>query len=449
MTPEALVARWRNDSSADALVWRDRTLSYCDLTSSVERQRHMLQRQRIAPGALVVLEADFSPTAIAMLFALWLEQAIVFPLMPEVADHEGRRGVLPRGDWRLTVAPDESVAVMRGIEGVRHDLVDRLRAEGAPGLLLRSSGSTGTPKTIVHDVRRLLAKFAAPRTAYRTLAFLLFDHIGGLDTLLVTLAHGGCLVVPTGRSPDQVAEAIARHHVEVLPASPTFLNLLLMSGAHHRHDVSSLRIVTYGTEVMPDSVLQRLTAAWPHVRLVQKFGTSELGTLRSQSRTSESPWVRIGGDGVEWRVVDGMLELRSTTAMLGYLDAPSPFTSDGWLQTGDTVEVDGEYLRFRGRQTDIINVGGRKVYPSEVESVLLRAPGVLEATVSGEASALIGTLIKAVVRVAGDSTDDAERVRLRRFAHDHLLSYQVPQRFVVTRKPLHTERFKARRQEPV
>jgi long-chain acyl-CoA synthetase len=442
MTADDLVARWRAWPDADAVIWQDRRVCYGELESDVERHRRTLRDQGIVPGATVVLEADFSPAAIAVLFALWLERAVVLPLIPEVAE----RDAPGFGEWRLTVAADESVAVDRRIDETRSDLIDWLRAERAPGVLVRTSGSAGTPKTIVHDLRRVLRNFERPRIGLRTLALLLFDHVAGLDTLLAVVSRGGCLVVPRGRTPDPVAEAIARHRVELLPASPTFLNLLVLSGVHERHDLSSLRIVSYGTEVMPDSTLQRLGALWPHVRFVQKYGLTETGgALRSRSRSSDSRWLQIGGEGVDWRVVDGLLELRCDTAMLGYLDAPSPFTTDGWLQTGDAVDVDGEYLRVRGRQSDMMNVGGSKVYPSEIETVLLAAPGVLEATVSGEASPLIGTVIKAVVRVAGNEPNDAERARLRQFAQERLVAYKVPQRLVVTREPLHTERFKARR----
>jgi long-chain acyl-CoA synthetase len=445
MTADDLVVRWRTCPDADAVVWNNRTVSYRELEFEVERQRRALRDRGIRAGATVVLEADFSPIAIALLFALWLERAIVLPLVPKVAERCNPHV----GAWRLTVAADESLTVTQRIEETHCDLIERLRGECAPGLLVRTSGSEGAPKTIVHDARRLLRSFERPRAGHRTLAFLLFDHIAGVDTLLAALSRGGCLVVPRGRTPDLVADAISRHRVEVLPASPTFLNLLVLSGAHERHDFSSLRIVTYATEVMPDSTLHRLTAAWPHVKFVQKYGLSETSTLRSQLRTADSRWLRLGVEGVDWRVVDGLLEIRSETTMLGYLDAPSPFTIDGWLKTGDAVEVDGEYLRVRGRRSDMLNVGGSKVYPSEIETVLLAAPRVLEATVSGEANPLIGTAIKAVVRVAGDEPNDVERARLRQFAQERLVPYQVPQRLVVTREPLHTERFKARRRSSV
>lgn len=436
MTPDELVERWRAWPDAEALVWRERTLSYSELASEVASQRTALRDRGIKPGTIVALDADFGPTAIGLLFALWLERAIVL-LEPKARI----------GEWRFTIASDGSVVASQRQDDTRSDLLDRLRAAGAPGLLLRTSGSAGTPKTIVHDVERLLRNYEALRPGRRTVAILLFDHMGGLSTMLTTLSRGGCLVIPESRTPEVIAETVARHAVEILPASPTFLNLLVLSDAHRRHDFRSLRFVAYGTEVMPDSTLQRLRAAWPYAKIVQDYGLSETTTLPTRTRASDSQWIMIGGPGVEWRVVDGLIEIRSDRAMLGYLDAPSPFTPDGWLRTGDAVDVDGEFVRVRGRQSDLINVGGQKVYPGEVESVLLAAPGVLEATVSAEASPLIGSMVKAVVRVAGDEPNEIARARLRQFAQERLLPYQVPQRLVITREPLHTERLKARRRD--
>lgn len=444
MTPDDLVGRWAAWPDAEALVWRDQSARYSELASEVERHRRGLRDRGIAAGTTVVLEGDFSLTAIALLFALWLERAIVLLVGPGVARSD--RPDAPRfGEWRLTVTAGGSVEASHRDDDTRSELIDRLRVERAPGLLLRTSGSAGPPKTIVHDVRRLLRSYEVITPARRTLAFLLFDHIGGLTTLLTTLSRGGCLVVPPQRTPEAVAATIARHLVEVFPASPTFLNLFVLSGAHERHDVSSVRFVTYGTEVMPDSTLARLCEAWPRVRFVQAYGLSETTVLPSRTRRTDARWIRIDGEGVQWRVVDGLIEVRSETAMLGYLDAPSPFTADGWLRTGDAVDVDGEYVRVRGRQSDLINVGGQKVYPSEIETVLLTAPGVIEAAVAGEPSPLIGMMVTAIVRVSGGDSNDVERVRLRQFARAHLQPYQVPHRLVITREPLHTERFKTAR----
>src|SRR5262249_53483516 len=142
------------------------------------------------------------------------------------------------------------------------------------------------------------------------------------------------------RTSEGICRTIARHRVEVLPAAPSFLNLLLLSEAHRRHDLSSLRYITYGAEVMPQATLDRLAAAFPGVTLLQKYGLTELGTLRSHSRANDSLWVRVGGEGFQTRVVDGLLQVHAESSMLGYLNAASPFTEDGWFMTGDAVEVD-------------------------------------------------------------------------------------------------------------
>src|SRR5919106_3948228 len=108
-----------------------------------------------------------------------------------------------------------------------------------------------------------------------------------------------------------------------------------------------------------------------------------------------------------------MLQIRARSAMLGYLNAPSPFTPDGWFPTGDAVDVDGEYLRIRGRQSEIINVGGEKVYPAEVESVLQSMDGVAEITVCGEKNPITGQMVTARVRLTTGETLPEFRKRMR------------------------------------
>src|SRR5262249_24919574 len=126
--------------------------------------------------------------------------------------------------------------------GPRHPLLEQLAAAGRPGLVLFSSGSTGKPKAMLHDFDTLLEKFRQQCPAARILSFRLLDLIGGLNTLFHSLANGGTIITVSNRSPEAVCAAIAQHRVEVLPTSPTFLNLLLLSEAYRQHDLSSLRL---------------------------------------------------------------------------------------------------------------------------------------------------------------------------------------------------------------
>jgi acyl-CoA synthetase (AMP-forming)/AMP-acid ligase II len=152
--------------------------------------------------------------------------------------------------------------------------------------------------------------------------------------------------------------------------------------------------------------------------------------------------VRIGGDGFQTRIVDGILQIKAKSAMLGYLNAPSPFTKDGWFNTGDLVEVDGDYIKILGRTTEIINVGGEKVYPTEVESVIQQIENVAEATVYGQHNPITGNIVCANVTLLNQEAKNPFILRLKRYCNLRLESFKVPVKVTVTDKKQHTERFK-------
>jgi len=247
------------------------------------------------------------------------------------------------------------------------------------------------------------------------------------------------------RSPETVCKAIQDYCVELLPTSPTFINLILVSEAYEKYDMSSLKTVTYGTEVMPESTLERFHGLFPDTRLLQTYGLSEVGILRSKSKSSDSLWVKVGGEGFETRVVDGLLEIKAKSAMLGYLNAPNPFTEDGWFMTGDAVEVDGEYIKILGRKSEIINVGGEKVYPAEVESVVQMMDGVEEVVVNSEPNPLTGNIVVARVKLSTDECLAEFRKRMRTFCAGKLSRFMIPQKVVIVDAELHGDRFKKMR----
>jgi acyl-coenzyme A synthetase/AMP-(fatty) acid ligase len=243
------------------------------------------------------------------------------------------------------------------------------------------------------------------------------------------LAAGALVVVPADLSVGSVAAALARHQVAVLPASPTFLNLLLAAGVPAA-ELTSLRVITYGTEPMPESLLGRLRAAFPRVRFIQTFGTSETGIFRTESPDPGSTFLRFDDPGLAWKVEGDELWLRSRTQVTGYLNAGNErFTADGWFRTGDRVEVraDGA-LRILGRVGELINVGGEKLMPAEVETVLLTVPGVRDCRVAGEPSALTGQTVVADVVLAPGHDAEVVRTALRQACRARLARHKVPTR---------------------
>ena len=443
-----LLARFAAAGDKTAFVEADGSReSYAGLLARIAAAGAALDAAGVRPGAAVQLRGDFGAAATAFLLALWARGAAVIPVAPVSFEKAGEFAQVGQAEWIVDAA---SGAIEPGPGSSEHPLYDDLRRRGVPGLVIFSSGTTGASKGAVHDATRLLSKFEGPGKDFRTLAFLLFDHIAGVDTLLYCLSNASTIVCPAERTPEAICRLIAAEAVEVLPTAPSFLNLALLSGAHRDHDLSSLKIVTYGAEMMPQALLERVAAALPQARLVQKYGTSEIGALRSRSEGSASRWIRIGGhgggQGTEWRVVDGLLEVRTGTAMLGYLNAPSPFTDDGWYRTGDRVEVKGDMVRFLGRDSDVINVGGQKVFPAEVEAEIARLDGVAEVAVSGSAHPILGAVVTARVRMTDPGAAPAAvRTAIRRGLAGRLEPYKIPQKIEVTDQPLVTDRFKQRR----
>jgi acyl-CoA synthetase (AMP-forming)/AMP-acid ligase II len=273
----------------------------------------------------------------------------------------------------------------------------------------------------------------------------MIDHFGGINTILAITSSLGTVVTVADRSVGSICRAIERYKVELLPATPSFLTILMASGAHREYDLSSLKRITYGTEVMPQTTLDRVRKAFPQVELQQTYGLSEVGVLRSQSRDDGSLWVRIGGEGFQTKILDGVLWIKSEYAMVGYLNAPQEFDADGWFNTQDQVEVDGEYLRILGRVTDIINVGGQKVYPNEVENVVLTVNNVADVAVYGEPNKLLGQIVVAKVRLNQPEAVEELKKRIRAACQGKLASYKIPAKVIISDEDLYTIRQKKNR----
>jgi acyl-CoA synthetase (AMP-forming)/AMP-acid ligase II len=442
---EFLCEIFRQHAGDEAVIWKDRPYSYGWLLEQLDVWRARLQRDEIEPGTVVMLEADFSPNAVAMFLALAERRCILVPLTEAAQARQDEFIEIAEGEVAVRIDADDQVAVRRFDRQSRHPIYGQLRELAHPGLVLFSSGSTGKSKAAVHDLVPLLDKFRTPRKKLRSISFLLYDHIGGINTMLYTLANAGCLITVERRSPDAVLKAIETHRVELLPTSPTFVNLILLSEACQRHDLSSLTTVTYGTEPMPESTLKRFCEAVPHVRLQQTYGLSEVGIMRSKSKSSDSLWVKIGGEGFETRVVDGLLEIKARSAMLGYLNAPSPFSEDGWFKTGDAVEQDGEYLRILGRKSEMINVGGEKVFPAEVESVIQQLDNVADVTVHGQKNPITGQIVCARVTLMEPEDPRVFNRRLKVFCRERLAPYKVPVKTTIVENTQHSSRFKRMR----
>ena len=426
MFVDFLTKTFEKNRHNEAIVWKDQYFSYEWLIDRCEYWKDKIESRKIKPGTNVVIEADFSPNSVALLLALLANSCVIVPITKSVASNRDEFIKIAEGEVLFNIDDNDNVSILNLTNKSKHQIYQKLKMFKHPGLVLFSSGSTGKNKASVHDITGILEKFKVRRHTLRTITFLLYDHIGGFNTMLYVLSNAGLIITIDDRSPDAVLKAIEKYKVELLPASPTFINLILLSEAYERYDISSLKMVTYGTETMPETTLKRFNQLFPNIKLSQTYGLSEVGILRSKSKSSDSLWVKVGGEGFETRVIDGMLEIKAKSSMLGYLNAPSPFTKDGWFKTYDAVEVDGEYIKILGRNSEIINVGGEKVYPQEVENVILEMDKVAEATVYGEKNPIMGNIVCAKIRLTVSSDNNSFISLVKKHCSKRLQKYKVP-----------------------
>ncbi|HMA19528.1 MAG TPA: fatty acid--CoA ligase family protein [Gemmatimonadaceae bacterium] len=391
----------------------------------------------IQSGDVVALIGDFDGPTIALMLEVLDRGVILMPLTEGTrADHEY---FFESGYAKWVIRTVGETGIQRlAPQREDHPLLDEVRHRAHPGIIFFSSGTTGRPKAILHDFNNFLERYAVRRPPLRALNFLLFDHAGGINTMLHTLFNKGVVVVPSERTPETIAAEMITHRVELLPTTPTFLRMMLLAGVFDTMQFPDLRVITYGTERMDQGTLDRLCAKLPNVDFRQTYGLSELGVFQVKSKARDSLWMQIGGKGIETKIEDGVLHIRSANRMLGYLNAPSPFV-DGWYDTGDIVDQEGDYIKVVGRAKEILNVGGLKILPGEVERVALLHPDVLRAKVIGVSNPITGQHIEVTV----EPREGAELDRRAMMAHfrSHLQKQLSPHRVTIGKVEL-SHRFK-------
>jgi len=395
-----------------------------ELRFSEIASQSLVDLSEVRKGDVVAIIGDFNPSSILTLLRLIDIGVVVVPLTVETK-HEHEYFF----ESALVDVVIDGTEVKRRSHSHKHEFIEKLRGLEHAGLVLFSTGTTGRPKAILHDLTLFLKRFETPRPTLKTINFLLFDHIGGINTLLHTLFNKGVVVAPESRTVDSILETCRKFNVEVLPTTPTFLRMMLMSGAVPSKVPDCLKVITYGTERMDQPTLDELCKLLPKVDFRQTFGMSELGIVRVKSEAKDSLFMKVGGEGVETRVADSVLQIRSSSRMLGYLNAPSPFDAEGWYDTKDVVEVKDGYYKVTGRISDVINVGGLKFMASEVERVALQFPNVSLVKATPKANPITGQHVELLVQPTGEDGVDKEALLV--FLKERLQPHMVPKRIRV------------------
>jgi acyl-coenzyme A synthetase/AMP-(fatty) acid ligase len=275
------------------------------------------------------------------------------------------------------------------------------RAGGSTEWILLTSGTTGTPKLVAHSLSSLggvLPRRAAGASVWST--FYDIRRYGGLQIYLRAVLGGTALVLssPAESTAEFLTRAAARG-VTHISGTPSHWRRALMSGAAQILDPAYVRL---SGEVADQVLLDQLRAAYPRARIAHAFASTEAGVafdVDDGLAGFPAEFVDSPRNGIEMKVEDGTLRIRSQRTAACYLgSAPGALASgDGYVDTGDLVELkDGRYY-FRGRKGGIINVGGMKVYPEEVEGVLNADPRVRMSLVHSKRNPIMGAVVVADV----------------------------------------------------
>jgi acyl-CoA synthetase (AMP-forming)/AMP-acid ligase II len=392
--------------------------------SEVSEQK-IIDLHDIKSGDVVALIGDFDPISILTLIRIIDKNVILVPLTKETKSQH---------NYFFETALVDVIIENNSLKRLKNDkknaLIELLRKKKHAGLILFSTGTTGRPKAILHDLTLFMKRFDTPRPRLKTMSFLLFDHIGGLNTLMHTLFNKGTIISPKSRNVEDVLAACDKHQIEVLPTTPTFLRMMLLSGLIPKNIPKSLRIITYGTERMDQTTLDSLCELLPNIDFRQTFGMSELGILRVKSKARNSLFMKVGGEDIETRVINNVLEIRSKTRMMGYLNADSPFDNDGWYNTKDVVEEKDGYYKVIGRTSEVINVGGLKFMASELERVALQFQGVELAKAEGKLNPITGQHVELLLQSKKNFL--INQSKLKKFLKNNLPRHMIPMRIKIS-----------------
>ena len=299
---------------------------------------------------------------------------------------------------------------------------------------LATSGTTGTPKWIAHDFNSLSRAIkTTPHTT--TLHWALCyqaTRFAGLQVLLQSVLSGAIITDCSVGEPEQRIALMQKHAINAISATPSLWRQLLMTG-----QLSSLALeqITLGGEIADQPLLDTLAKLFPKAKLLHIYASTEAGVgfaVADKQAGFPVKWLTQGANGLSFKV-DTKQHLWIKTpdsvnnARVKLLD------KNGFIDSGDLVLIKQDRVLFLGRASGIINVGGNKVYPEQVEQVILQHPAVLQTKVYAKASSVLGQLVVADIVICNTAKENLTTLNIMLIKHcqQHLARYQVPTRFNV------------------
>src|SRR5882724_6743448 len=470
MEPTTLADLTADSASAEPAIIAEAaavTISHRALADSIERLAGVLRCAGLRPGDAVALALPNGPELVVLFLALARARLIAAPLNPAYKEDELRglfrdveaRAIVTTGGngvvagaaaglgapvWSASMDPSGNVS-LAGIPRTSRGAPEVPDAEDV-ALFLHTSGTEGRPKVVplthtnVLRSAQHIASHHGLTPADRSLIVMpLFHGHGLIGAALATLASGGAVIVPPRFSASQFWPLFRKHGATWYSAVPTIHEVLLERADRDGAPDRGARFIRSCSAELAPAVLANLEKRFG-APVLEAYGLTEAAHQVASNPLPPRPHKpgTVGfGTGVELAVIDekgrhlppnrpGEVVVRGPDVMRGYRNDPKATAAafiDGWLRTEDAGVLDDDgYLALTGRIKELINRGGEKIAPSEIDDVLLEHPAVAEAAAFGVPDAKYGEEVWAAVVLKGDS--DAKQ--LQAFCRTRLADFKVP-----------------------
>lgn len=439
MSPE----NWKNDER-QFLIEDQKTFSYADLYNSVSIQFQFFQ-ENFKDSNFLILECNNSFHSYSRFLGALLSGKKV--LLCSIARFNDTKY---REDLHLEINVDllELSLNTKAPEKLVLGPLPSFSCESR--FIVRTSGSSGKKfKLVLHDPELFFKKYNMIGPHYnKTMAFSPADSIAGIETLFEVLAHKATLVTSLDDlSPSRIGDLIRTHQIDYFQTTPSYMNLMMVSKIVTQDILGSLKKIAFGSEPSLRIVLQAFQEKLPQLIFNHTYGMTEIGIQKTHTDQNDPTRFLPDQNFNPFQIIDETLHIQSMTKMCNYLnetETSSPLGKD-WFDTQDEAIIEENYLRVLGRRGDLINVAGRKFFPSELEEILSGLTEILDITVTAEKNDLIGAVVTANIIIAPECDETEFRKKLKLFCEKNVLTYMNPHRIKITKDGALTPRMKKMR----
>lgn len=297
--------------------------------------------------------------------------------------------------------------------------------------IIPTSGTTSSPKLISHTFSSLTRTVKQDISKGESFIWgLTFDiyRFSGIQVFLQSILNGSKLIIPESDfSIAQTIELFVENNCNIISATPSFWRKVLMSPSSLNLKIKN---ITLGGEIADQSILDALKIKFPNAKTIHIYASTEAGVGFSVNDNKEGfPFSFISNNvkDIELKIIDNLLFIKPNKQIQKYMSDNEMYNSDGFINTGDIVEVIENRVYFKGRDSGCINVGGNKVHPEEVEFVILKSGLVDEVKIYGKKNPMMGNLVFADVVFKNKNNETSSiKIELFKYCNAHLNSFKVP-----------------------